>query len=221
LFYIYFKQEKEYSLKKNTTSFYSFNFPNFGNYSTPFLNSKKQSFLEFSITNIIWLLFLLLPIIILFLGYIFRYNFIQYFEHSIYFENFIDLILKGKSEDFLSILVDVSHLIAMFFLVSSIIEITSSGNLNLMKNFKMSPLLLLFIFSIILFLTLTFFKIIPSLSYYYKFSDGFNFNKFFLSYLFVSNFCLWIYFLFKSINKISILGALTSIIIIIMHIRWI
>jgi hypothetical protein len=210
LFYIYHKIESKKIDEDELNAEYLF--PNFGIRTSPFqsLFPPKKNVLNFNyyFTNSVWFIFLLLPIIILFIGYVFRYNLQIDLSSSDY-----NVLLYEKQSDVISFFGDLINLVALFFSVWIFIDLTL---LNDKKNRPIEKIKLniwLFILSIVVFIILSYFNILPNYSYYSEYS-GIGFLAILSNYLFLVQILVWFILCYYSMINTSFFGIILSIIAI-------
>ncbi|MEM7087805.1 MAG: hypothetical protein AAF489_16605, partial [Bacteroidota bacterium] len=192
-----------------------FLFPSFSIKGSPFSNpiskTDSNSILNYYFTNTTWLIFLLLPIIILFIGYIFRYDLSNAFSREINADN----LMYDKSSDIISFFADLVNLIALLYSVWIVIRLTpfieNPGSFNKF-NFNWHHML----FLIILFAILSYFNILPSYHYYSSYY-GLDIIAILANFIYLIQILSWFYFVYFSIKNYSLLGGIISIIAIIIN----
>ncbi|WP_299217234.1 hypothetical protein [uncultured Dokdonia sp.] len=213
LFFVYHRLELESIAKDSTKNEYLF--PNFGIIGCPFLKLNpdpiKNRF-NHIFTHSVWLIFLITPIIILFIGYLFRYNLIEVLNDDFLISN----LTYDKSEDITSFFGDLVNLTALFFSFWMFIQLTKANIESSMKEIpKIRAYYALII--IIIFGILSYFNIIPSYMIYSEY-DGVDIIALFSNFIFYLQILAWIIFVYYSIMKSSLLGAFLSIIALIINI---
>lgn len=214
LFFLYHRLELESIAKDSTKNEYLF--PNFGIIGCPFLKLDSEPIknrFNHIFTHGVWLIFLITPIIILFVGYLFRYNLTDVLNDDFLISN----LAYDKSEDIISFFGDLVNLVALLFSFWMFIQLTKLNNESPRKKIpKIRAYYILII--IIIFGILSYFDIIPSHMIYSEY-DGVDIIALCSNFIFYLQILAWIIFIYYSIMKSSLLGVLLSFIAVIININ--
>ncbi len=200
LFMLYWFKEQQLLLTNNYEQ--EFVFPDFNINGSPFSTKNTSQSVPYFFTNFIWALFLILPILILFFGFLTRYDVVSIKLYPNNSDSLLRNLLFYRTTDTISILVDLINLVCLTLSIVVTLFITKKDSCKneikyYAKNMLAITILLLLISSIFLYFS---FKLDFGFSEYYGFPQ---YLKVKVAYsLIVIQWLVWIYFTIISlINK--------------------
>lgn len=188
LFFLYWLKERQ--LLSNNDIQQPFLFPDFNIAGSPFSIKDFNRSLTYFLTNLFWTIFLLLPIIILFFGFLTRYDIVSVKSYPNDTDSFLKNMLWYRTTDLASISIDIITLLSLAFSFIIILFITKKSDSETEIKFpsqKFNKWLIsfLFVFSVLLSLLL-------------KIKFDYSETIFFI----IIQWCIWIYFAIVSVlNK--------------------
>lgn len=215
LFLIYWQKEKQI-LVLNKTIEQEFVFPDFKITGGPFSREKYKSSISNFFTNLIWSIFLILPLAILFFGFISRYDIVSIERYPHDPDSLLKTILEYKSTDNISILIDALNLVCLFISITIILFITKRSDFEHeikypLKNKPFISAIPFLLISLIVYFLLKLSNNLP------EYSFPVSFQNTIIYFLMVLQFIIWIYFAAISLLNKSLFILKTCIAAIVIN----